>query len=302
MTPDDRRTMCSWCYQIVDSCSIDRSVACVGMSYLDRFMCTPSHRATSALASRREYQLAAVCCLVVALKCRGGIKVGTDFVADSVCRGLYDADELDGMEMDVLGALGWRLNGPSPHDYVDAIVSLLPRTACHDVSNAASSLASSAKTHVEAAMLDYCMATQPSSSLAYAALLTSLQRTTVMSDLRASDLFAWVPRVASVIGGGGMDLVFVRGLTDIARERLTSSSSSLSSSNPSRSPVLVDGGLYVNDDDAYCRGKRLEYEDAIHRCSPTWSMSSSIHAHEYGGEGDGDDAPSIDCVPLPIGC
>ena len=105
ITPQDRHDICSWSYKVTDMYSIDRSAAVIGMSYLDRFMCTSSPGAKAALLSRTEYQLAAVACLAIALKCRSGIKVGTDFVSRDVCQGLYDADELEGMEVEILGAL-----------------------------------------------------------------------------------------------------------------------------------------------------------------------------------------------------
>jgi len=46
-----------------------------------------------------------------------------------VCHGLYTKDELDGMEMEILQALSWRLNGPSPHELIDALVGLLPASS-----------------------------------------------------------------------------------------------------------------------------------------------------------------------------
>ena len=165
--PQDRRDICSWSYKVTDKCLIDRSVAFIGMSYLDRFMCTSSPGAKAALLSRKEYQLAAVACLAIALKSRSGIRVGTDFVSRYVCQGLYDARELERLEVEILGALTWRLNGPSPHDFVDAIVGLIP-TYCSD--GATSFLVFTAKAYVEAAVLDHLMAMQPRSSLAYAAL------------------------------------------------------------------------------------------------------------------------------------
>jgi hypothetical protein len=105
VTPKDRRAMCSWSYQIADSCSICRGVAVVGVSYLNRFVCAPSPRAAKALRSLREYQLASVSCLVIALKCRGGLQVGTGFVADTVCQGMYSVDELNAMEIEILRSL-----------------------------------------------------------------------------------------------------------------------------------------------------------------------------------------------------
>ena len=81
ITADDRHALCSWSYEIIELLSnINREISCIGMSYLDRFMATSSARAKAALSSRLEYQLATVACMVIALKNRGGVKLGTNFV------------------------------------------------------------------------------------------------------------------------------------------------------------------------------------------------------------------------------
>ena len=297
ITPEDRRTMCSWCYQIVDSCCIDRVVACIGMSYLDRFMSMSSHRSMDALLSRTEYQLAVVSCLVIALKFRSGIKVETSFIADTVCQGVYTEDELDAMEMEVLGALTWKLNGPSSHDFVDAIVGLLPPSCCSG--GASSYLVLAARAHLEAAALDYSMAMHPSSAIACAALLSSLKRPDVLGAFRTVDLIAWTSNVASVTGNG-FYRVFYEGLMDIARSRW---SSSISSASPPP-PVLVDEKSFI-DDTLSCSSSHistfsamhgLEDEGVIDCCSLTSSMTSSS---EFLDDDYTIDGPShIDVLPI----
>ena len=106
-------------------------------------------------------------CTVIAIKNRGGVKLGSDFVANEICHGLYTSDEIDVMEMEVMQALTWKLNGPSPHEFIDALVGLLPASSCEDGSeddNASSSLLLSkhSKNQVEAAVLDYDLALQSS--------------------------------------------------------------------------------------------------------------------------------------------
>ena len=263
--------------------SIDRSAAVIGMSYLDRFMCTSSPGAKAALLSRTEYQLAAVACLAIALKCRSGIKVGTDFVSRDVCQGLYDADELEGMEVEILGALTWRLNGPSPHDLVDAIVGLIP-TYCSD--GATSMLVFAAKAYVEAVVLDHRMAMQPSSSLAYAALHASMMTSSVLSAFRPEDLDAWVADVVALGGGmGAKDRVFAQGLADFARRRWSMSTTLSSSPFPPAFPISVGGVVGTprshvgrarkSTITASLKGYAAVNEDAVHLCSPKSSIMTS---------------------------
>ena len=219
VTAADRRILCSWSYQTIDAISsikITREIACIGMSYLDRFMATSSARAKVALSSRDEYQLATASCMVIALKNRGGVILGMDFVADEMCHGLYTLDELVDMEMDVLQALSWKLNGPSPHEFIDAIVGLLPASSFDGGPDASSLrlLSKLSKIHVEAAVLEYTLALQSSSNLAYAAILTSLQTTSVLDGFHHTEFINWISIIKSVMAGSRADQIFAKGLAD----------------------------------------------------------------------------------------
>jgi len=232
ITPHDRRALYEWSYQIVDSFMVNRSVACMGISYLDRFMSTLSNntRAIMALYSRREYQLVLISSLIIALKCHAGIKISLSFMANTLCRGLYTETEIEVMEMDILRTLAWKLNGPCPHDFIDAISGLVsasspaqaasteaaPRlsrpsddvgvvppdgvvqpspTAARAMPNSYLDVAAMAKLYVEEVMLDYSRSgLQPSSALAYEALVATLQLRT--NELNPLDVMAWTKTIA----------------------------------------------------------------------------------------------------------
>ena len=228
ITADDRHALCSWSYEIIESLSnINSEIACIGMSYLDRFMATSSPRAKAALTTRHVYQLATVACTVIAIKNRGGIKhLGSDFVSDIVCHGLYTIDEIDGMEMEVLQALRWRLNGPSPHEFIDAIVGLLPASSFEGGTDYALSLrllSKHSKLHVEAAVLDYDLAIQLSSNLAYAAILTSLQKASVVEGFHLMDLISWMSTLKSVLAGSRAVEIFIKHIGDTVKTNFSDS-------------------------------------------------------------------------------
>ena len=229
VTAADRRALCSWSYEIIESLSnINSEIACIGISYLDRFMATSSPRAKVALRSRHEYQLVTVACTVIAIKNRGGVKLGSDFVSEVVCHGLYTSDEIDVMEMEILHALSWKLNGPSPHEFIDALLGLLPASAedanAVDIESSSLLLSKLSKNQVEAAVLDYDLALQSSLVLAYAAILTSLQTTSVILDLFSPmDLINWMSNIDSVMAGAQMDKIFLKGLGDVVRTLWVSS-------------------------------------------------------------------------------
>jgi hypothetical protein len=205
VTPNNRRVMCNWCYKIAELSSVDNFVVCIAMSYLDRFMATSlynnnnnSSTARRALGCRHEYQLAVVTCLFIAMKLHGGYRIGADTIASEICNGMYTKHEIENMELDILHALSWRLNGPTAHEFIHAMVNLLPRNNNNNSSAATaaiSTLVHLANDHIEAAILDYDMALQPSSRLAYAALLASLQRSDVIDAFDPSDLFTWTTTI-----------------------------------------------------------------------------------------------------------
>ena len=186
-------------------------------------MATSSPRAKAALSTRHQYQLATVACTVIAIKNRGGIKhLGSDFVAKVVCHELYTKDELDDMEMEVLNALSWRLNGPSPHEFIDALVGLLPPSPedGSEDDNASLSLLLSkhSKRQVDDAVLEYDLALQSSLALAYAAILTSLKTSSDLMDCFCPmDLINWMSNIESIMAGSRMDQIFLKGLEDVIK-------------------------------------------------------------------------------------
>ena len=229
---EDRRTMISWSYDIVDACSIDREMAIIGMSYFDRFLLTSPGISIFSYhnhnTSRRKFQLAYLTCLVIALKCRGGMQVDSPFVSETICQGMYTPREIVQMERTILEALQWKLNGPSPQEFVSGLLQLLPSSstststssfspssspsgptaaACSST-NAATQLHEKLKTlankHIESSMLDYSMARQPPSRIAYAALLVALSKlnhhSTSVFFLGPVERYRWMHTIALVLG------------------------------------------------------------------------------------------------------
>jgi len=270
--------MCSWSYDIVDACSIDREIACIGMSYFDRFMGTyttsSNQRAKSALLSRREFQLAFIACLILALKCRAGMQVDSDFVSDTICQGMYEPEEMVDMEKEILSALGWRLNGPSAQEFVSGLLELVPSLVImRDNAKVVESLKTLAARQVEVAMLDYNMALQTSSSIAYAALLMAMS--SMSSEVfHPLDRLAWMQNITMVTGLKADDVS-----SRVVCDRL------FEVSQPSSTPRSNSGAM-KNDDRAIMmctpdRANAVSYttpgmEQEICYCSPVSSEDSSI--------------------------
>jgi hypothetical protein len=226
ITPDDRRALCSWCYRSVELFSnTNKATAGIAVSYLDRFMSTNSPRVADALQSRLQYQLVALACIVIALKCHAGVRV--NFV-DTICQGLYEKDEINACEIDILEALQWKLNGPSPHDFIDSLAGLLNECTIESTS----SLSTWAKKYADAAVLDYEMAQNSSLTLAYSSLLTALQLKEML--FHPEDMITWISKLESISEGTRIDEIFILELEHIVHTNV-----SLSSLNNSETETSV---------------------------------------------------------------
>lgn len=173
VTHADRSSMITWSYQIVDCCRISRSIALSAASLFDRFMSKQSLRAGLAMHSKYDFQLIFITCLIIALKARAGMVVESDFVSATMCQGLYQQDEIVSMEMEILEVLGWRVNGPSIHEFIHLYLELLPEDV--KSSKTIAMLTNLATAMAEQATLDYPMALQAPSTIAMACILSSMQ-------------------------------------------------------------------------------------------------------------------------------
>lgn len=216
VTPADRKAMCTWSYNIVDTCRIDRSIAAVAISYFDRFMgsSTSDRVVQLCLSRRREFQLAFIACFVIALKAREGMTVDSMFVTETLCQGMYHQLEIAGMEEEVLMALEWRLNGPTPQEFVHYLLELFPTSLSPSDLKYVEALKETACEFVELGMLDYSLALQKPSSLAFASVLLVMQSLSSEA-FNPAGRMAWIERAALVAGLHSNDLA-----TQVVRYRL----------------------------------------------------------------------------------
>jgi hypothetical protein len=171
LRPPDREALCNWGYQTVAACNgVNRSTAAKAISFFDRFLGTSAPAAQQALADVGDSQLAFVACLVIALKVHPGFNVETNFVSNVVCGNIYDASEIIAMELHVLQALGWKLNGPTPHDFIDYYLELDP--SIEEVHR--DFLISFSKGLADLALMKYTLALQRPSEVAFASIFCAL--------------------------------------------------------------------------------------------------------------------------------
>ena len=135
-------------------------------------------------------------CFIIALKARESIEVEPTFVSEWICEDMYCPEEFVEMEIEILRALGWRLNGPTPCDFIQYFVELLPPTADKQAVNM---LVKKAVKNSEDVMVDYSVALEPSSCIALASI-EALNMTEVSSAFYGQlDITGWMALLARVM-------------------------------------------------------------------------------------------------------
>ena len=130
------------------------------------------------------------------MKGREKTEADPKFVAEHICEGMYSHDEIIYMEKEILRTLGWYLNGPTSHDFIEHFMGLLPPDADKQ---AAINLKQAAIKRAEKSLHDYSMALEPPSSLALAAL-TSLASTWDPNSLCGLKYSDWMNKVGFIMG------------------------------------------------------------------------------------------------------
>ena len=166
---DCRVKMCEWCYQVVDFCKFRRETVLIGMSYLDRFLCT--EKGLEALCNRKQYQLAAMTALYIAIKLHEPLEMETSLLAD-LSRGCYKEMEFVDMEQTILAALTFRVNGPTPLGFVQYFMGLMPETVHPTV---AALVMDYARYQIELSVSQQSMVDIKPSEIALAAVLNAME-------------------------------------------------------------------------------------------------------------------------------
>lgn len=156
-----RLKICEWVFEVVDHFGFDRDVASTALDYMDRSVAA-SFEATGKPVTKREYQLFAVTSLYIAVKLHGEVdpeeenessfnsssvhespsgSSNQEQVQGSGCtrkklkitayqelsRGFFTVETIEMMERKVLSLLKWRMNPPTPSQFLLQLLRFLPR-------------------------------------------------------------------------------------------------------------------------------------------------------------------------------
>lgn len=222
LCPADRKLLCDWAFKVILRCDgVNRLTAVKAFSYFDRFLSSSSSVARMALADQILAQLAFVACLVIALKIHSGFNVESDFVSNVICSNDYDAQQINEMELIVLRDLDWRLNGPTPHDFIDSFVEVVPLTnTLHRdfVSDLSKSLA-------ELAVTRYDIALHLPSEIAVASICCALSNLEVTASIDTFAIFRWLHLIVGLSSNHAASKLFSEKMVIVMRDLYADGSS-----------------------------------------------------------------------------
>lgn len=187
-----RKKMSEWCFQVVDFCKFNRETVAIAMSYLDRFLMTPS--GNDAMTDRKVFQLAAMTSLYTAIKIHEPEAMEPKVIA-SLSRGAYTEDEVTAMELRIISAIKWRMNPPTAMAFVHHFLSLLPKGAMTDSEKAKT--IELAKFQTELAVNAYEFVGVNASTVAFASLCNALNCCNLDCDVEC-ELLNNIAEVASI--------------------------------------------------------------------------------------------------------
>jgi len=168
-----RTKMLTWCFQVVDFGKFKRDTVVIAMSYLDFFLSSGTPRAMEVIENRKEYQLACMTTLYMAIKLFEPVEMDTTALA-MLSRNAYAAKDFAQMEFDILSALNWHVHGPTVLSFLEHFFALIP-TRSTRTNEAWKILQHISKQYTEIALGDYYFVTQKPSTVAIAIISTSLR-------------------------------------------------------------------------------------------------------------------------------
>ena len=161
-----RSQMCSWAYTAVDIFGHDRSIVAVAFNYLDRYLA--SGFLSHGKITSQEFQLLTMTCLYMAVKIMGPSQktISIHSMMD-MSRGFFTSHDFEETELEILNALDWRLNPPTPFMICNLLLEFIEDGF---------ELRESCRQRCEEAVMDNFYVSQMPSDIAFSAILLSARQ------------------------------------------------------------------------------------------------------------------------------
>lgn len=196
---DCRSKMVEWSYQVSDFCKFQRESVAMATNYLDRFLATSSLCAQRALCYKKEFQLVAMTSLYISVKLFEPLAMDAGLLAH-ISHGCYSEVDIIEMEREVLKSLGWMVNGPTVHAFLNHIMELLQASPYGYDDTMVMTILDFSKFQAEIAVCDYDLALEKPSTVALAALMNSIEGIEEML-FPAQSRFQFFHHISEISGG-----------------------------------------------------------------------------------------------------
>jgi hypothetical protein len=124
------------------------------------------------LNDRKAFQLAAMTCLYTAIKVHEPEAIDPQMMS-GLSRGVYSPKQFEAMELKIMSAIQWRVNGPTSISFVRLFLALLPDGAI--VNDELDAIFEFAKFQTEVAVGENALVGVRASTVALAAIANALQ-------------------------------------------------------------------------------------------------------------------------------
>lgn len=145
-----REAIVTWLTRVQEALSFEPETVWIAMSFFDRYLSSGKGNSHATLASKCQFQLAAITAFYTAVKIYEPVVLDVDMLVQ-ICRGSYRNSDIIGMEQDLLSALNWRVAVHTPMDVARCLVELLPARLSP---RTAEQLLEACQRHVRAALSD----------------------------------------------------------------------------------------------------------------------------------------------------
>lgn len=255
-----RSAMCTWSQQLTDITKLSRLAVSRSMDYLDRFIASGHERAQRALFDKREYQLASMTSLYIAIKLHEPLAIDSSLLAE-ISAGCYTAKEIVDMESDILQALEWRVNGPTAQEFVCHLLAMLNPEGYYYNLDTLGSFLDAATFQCELAATDYDLSMCNPSVVAVGSILKSLAAIDDEYLLSSEARRAFMIKICDMVPSLDMDQVqFVRARL----QQLFCLNLNVADLSPQDDCTTTDSNSCCGDSNSTAVSSRLEKSKSAH--------------------------------------
>jgi len=176
-----RFQMALWYFQVMDFFSFRRETIDIAMSNLDRFVSTT--KGNFVLYDRNDFQLAAICSLILATKLQEPITINFD-IFSALSQGFYPRERIIEMEKTIISSLEWRMCPPTTFSFLNYFLELFAYNNMPE--SVKESILTLSQLQIDNAIKDYSFIIYKPSSIALASIMNTidiLRRSNSISDI-----------------------------------------------------------------------------------------------------------------------